>query len=304
MNNLLIERIVQLRPSHIRPRDYLMAKLGRSKESAYRRLRNQTVFTFEEAARIAADLGFSLDEIAGGKRLVSCPENSFEDMLRKYLACLHQLSSSREKPHLVSMNRLHVFFLSAYEHLFGFLYHRQLHHTGKSGVRTPFSGIPIPEEVRSLRSGIKEQIKTFHYVDFIIEENFFESFIREMNYFYIRKLLSEAEVETMKEELFRLLHRLESLSQNTGGEGIYNFYLSQLHVDNNCLCGFGKNGICSCFRIDSKEIQIIHNTQTLLHRKWMESQKKYAILISGSNEMLREEFIDKQREMIERNIGN
>jgi hypothetical protein len=66
-NELWITNVISKFPSRIKPRDYLMAKLSISRESAYRRIKGTVPFSFDEILQISQDLGFSLDEIAGKK---------------------------------------------------------------------------------------------------------------------------------------------------------------------------------------------------------------------------------------------
>jgi hypothetical protein len=297
-------------PKGIRPRDYLMKKLSISKESAYRRMRDKVPFTFDEVVSISLDLGFSLDELAGKNALIIHPggdpdgdsEKSFLEMLREYRDYLQSITDNREEFVLVSMNSLNLFLLIEYDCLFKLFYCRWLHHFRNVTGRRSFSILTVPEEVRSLQEEIKNRIRQFCYVDFIIEKDLFLSLVREIQYFYNRKLITNEEVKKMKKELFHLLSKLEMRMQGSGKEAgfEYNFYLSLLNVENNMICGAGEHNIVSLYWLYSGKILTTRDKHIgYMHKKWMEAQKKYSVLVTGSNEMLQANFIDKQRELIE-----
>jgi hypothetical protein len=229
-------------------------------------------------------------------------EKSFLNMLREYRDYLQSIGNSREDLLLVSMNSLNLFLLIEYDCLFKLFYYRWLHHFRNNSVRQSFSQLSVPEEVRIVQREIRNKIQAFRYVDFIIEKDLFLSLVREIQYFYNRKLISGEEMKRMKKELFHLLGWLESRMQGGGknAESEYNFYLSLLHVENNMICGAGEHNIVSLYWLYSGKILTTRDKWIgYMHRKWMEAQKKYSVLITGSNEMLQANFIDKQRELIE-----
>jgi hypothetical protein len=285
-----------------------MKKLGISKESAYRRMKDKVPFSFDEVATISLDLGFSLDEIVGKNTFTlrqeenSDSEKSFLEMLREYRDYLQTIGESRKEFLLVSMNSLNLFLLVEYDCLFKLFYYRWQQHFRNITGRRAFSLLSVPEEARSLQEEIRTRIQTFRLVDFIIGKDLFLSLAREIQYFYNRKLITSEEVKKMKKELLHLLGKLEAWMQEDGkAEEEYNFYLSLLNVENNMICGAsGERNIASLYWLYSGKILTTRNKSIGdMHKKWMEAQKKYSILITGSNEMLQVDFIDKQRDLIE-----
>jgi hypothetical protein len=223
-------------------------------------------------------------------------------MLREYRDYVQFIGDNREESVLISMNNLNLFLLVEYECLFKLFYFRWLQHFRNISGRRSFSLLSIPEEVCSLQEEIKTRIRQFQSVDFIIGKDLFLSLVREIQYFYNRKLITGEEVEKMKKELFLLLDKLEKWMQSSGEESgfEYNFYLSLLNVENNMICGAGKWNIASLYWLYSGKILTTRNKGIgYMHKKWMEAQKKYAVLITGSNEILHVNFIEKQRELIE-----
>ena len=65
--------------SEINPVFIIMDILSIGKEAAYRRLRGEVSFTLREAAILANELGFSLNEVV----------NAFSDKIFNYLSLIH-----------------------------------------------------------------------------------------------------------------------------------------------------------------------------------------------------------------------
>src|SRR5215510_8773831 len=64
-NDLLSTKILESIPENIKPIEFLTELLNIGKESAYRRMRSEIPFTFEEITKLALELDFSVDEIIG-----------------------------------------------------------------------------------------------------------------------------------------------------------------------------------------------------------------------------------------------
>jgi hypothetical protein len=313
LNKLLNEEILKKIPKNLKPIEYLVDILGISKESAYRRMRGEIPFSFEELTTLSLDLGFSVDEIIGKNKdnriffdLASNnddkPEENFLSMFREYCGFTELICKSAEKEILISINRLSLSLLFKHDSLFRFFYYRWIHQTSNISINYPFSDIIIPKEVLDIRIKYRNLMKTLNNVSVIISKDIFLSIVKEIQYYYGRKLISEQEILTLKQDLTKLLSNTESLMQKGHNEfGCkYNFYLALLDVESNTTwSSFGSN-IASYFWLYPVN-SIIINDQKIsgMHKKWLESLKKYSVLITQSNEILQTKFIDKQREYIE-----
>jgi hypothetical protein len=115
-------------------------------------------------------------------------------------------------------------------------------------------------------------------------------------------LISDKDIAVIKRELITLVNKIEKKMQdgcNKAGS-IYNFYLSLLDIETNTTWASYGNGSGSFFWIYSISPTIICNEKVnTMHKKWLETLKKYSVLITQSNEILQVNFIDKQRKYIE-----
>jgi hypothetical protein len=206
---------------------------------------------------------------------------------------------------MASLNRISLFFLIPYDHLFKLYYYKWIHHTYNIPVNHLFSDITVSPEIMEVRQRFMALAKTFNHCSYVIDRHIFATIVREIQYYYGRNLISEAEVLILKNELFDLLDYMKLLMQqghNAAGH-VFNFYLSLLTVEaNTSYASFGTSAgeeVASQYWIYSVNPVIIRNHEICnMHRKWIESMKKFSTLITQSNEALQLEFIDKQREYI------
>jgi hypothetical protein len=317
LNELLNEEILNKVPKNLKPIVYLVDKLKISKESAYRRMRGEIPFSFEELAVLSLNLEFSADEIIGNNKgnriffdLVSNrydrPEDNFLSMFQEYCNFTELVCKATEREMMISINRLSLRLLLKYDSLFKFFYYKWIHQTSNVSISYSFSNANIPTEILNVRNKYKSLTKTLSNVSFIISKDIFLSIVREIQYYYGRKLISRQELLMLKQDLTRLLYDMESLMQKGYNEyGCkYNFYLSLLDVESNTTWSSFDSKVASYFWLyPVNSINIYDQKICDVHKKWLESLKKYSVLITQSNEILQTKFIEKQREHIE-NIAN
>jgi hypothetical protein len=292
-------------PRGISMRNYMMEKFALSKESAYRRLRGEIPFSFDEVASMSVDLGFSIDEIVEkatesniyDKSALFDGGNGFLKMLQDYQ---HFIQSLVESPIeiLFSMNRLHLFFLIEYDSLFEWFYRKWMYLTEPVSVRQTVSTRVISENIQHIRQELINQIKGLGKIDFIIHKDFFLTPVNEIQYDYQRKLISKEEMLRMKEEMALLLKKLESKMADENDK--YDFYLSNLDVETNSICACHGQYFNSLFWLYPLKIVIINNYKLCReHIRWLKSIKESSALISHSNEMIRMDFFERQNKYVE-----
>jgi hypothetical protein len=287
--------------------------LGISKESAYRRMRGEIPFSFNEITLLSLDLEFSVDEVIGNNKynriffdLISNssmkPEESFLAMLQEYYKFTESVCKSENGEMIISINRLNPCLLMKSDALFKLFYYKWIHQTSNISVNRPFSETHITPEIQIIRNKFASLRETLTNVSYIIDRDVFSCIVREIQYFSSRKLITEEETIILKNDLKSLLRDMEDLMQKGYNEYgcTYNFYLSLLDVETNTTwASFDKN-VTSLFWMYSVNPVIINNKEvSFTHKKWLESLKKYSVLITQSNEILQTKFIEKQQKFIE-----
>jgi hypothetical protein len=140
----------------------------------------------------------------------------------------------------------------------------------------------------------------------ILDHYFLRNTIREIQYYYNRELITEAEMLIIQEELYKFIDVTDFiLRNNTGSKSYTDFtYVSSMQINSSGL-------YCRC---DDKEYVSLWISYGLFirsenasicetYRNWLNSSKKYSSLMSGCNEILRTQFINCQRNYI-KNLMN
>ncbi|MCL1938686.1 MAG: hypothetical protein FWF52_09865 [Candidatus Azobacteroides sp.] len=308
LNELLAAKVAENIPQNIKTIDYLMEALEISRESAYRRMRGEIPFTFNEIATLSLNLGFTVDEIIGSHKKdriffdlkadsSSDPDKSFLAMIQDYYDYVDGISKFRDGEILVTLNRISVFLLIKFDTLFKFFYYKWIHQTYNIPIYSSFSEMTIPPEIIAMRQQLKLRSDALSNVSFILDRDLFLPTVREIQYYYNRRLLSNEDVQDMKEELIKLLYYIERTLQRGRNENGYEyyFYVSALNIETNTTyASFGDN-YASKFWVYSLHAVVIKNQEICkMHKKWLESMKKSSVLVTQSNEMLQEEFIKRQ----------
>lgn len=309
LNEIVLTKILNLIPENMKPVNYLMDVLDLGKESAYRRLRGEKVLSFEEIYKLSLALDFSLDEISENtetNRFVfnhigayqKNPENNLIDYLYYYEEDIKNLVGGENVEIVCTLNHLQNVMLVEYDNLFKFFYFRWMHQMKEVPLNYFYSDLVVPLEVRELCTRLGTLHKKLKKVTYIIDKDLYLNMIREIQYFHMRNLITEEELNVLKKEYLRYLEdsvRIVKKGTNSGGTQ-FDIYLSLLNVSSTTTYSSWDDNEKSCFWhyygypifTDNKKI-------TGRHRYWIDSLKKYSTLISQSNELVLADFSNKQR---------
>jgi hypothetical protein len=313
LNELLVARVLDNIPKNLKAIEYLMDSLEISRESAYRRLRGEISFAFDEIAKLAVELNFSVDDIVGNNTTgrvffdlkvdtSADPEKSFYEMIKEYHTYVDNLSRAKETESLASINRISLFLLVRFDNLFKFYYYKWIHQTYNVPIDHLFSETVLSKRILDIQEDLKIKTAKISNINFILDRDIFLAIVREVQYYFKRELITSDEILVLKNELIELLDHIDNLIQNgiCNKGNSYNFYLSLLDIEMNSSFSFYDGKVVSQLWLYSVNCVIIKDQEICnMHRKWIESLKKCAILITQSNEMLQTEFILRQRTYID-----
>ncbi|MDR0749765.1 MAG: hypothetical protein LBF62_09365 [Tannerellaceae bacterium] len=313
MNKDIVNAIIDRIPPNIKPVVYLMDNLDINKDSAYRRLKGNIPFTFSELAKLSANLDFSLDKIiknegkaAGKNEEVRFNLSASEDFIVERLDVYYHLKKTylkdiQEYYSTVLLNRYHIFFMLKYDTLFKFYYYCWIYQMSDLPILFSFSELKIPERVTIMRKKLMSIVFEYNHSDLIFDPNFFLNLIRDIKYYYKRGLISADELALFKDELYDLIALLEPIFRTGKNEAGSNTdsYLSSISIDTNIVQMNYKDTITSmiwynpiypAFEYDAYE--------NIIYKKWLESLKKFSVLITRSNYGHTANFIKKQQELL------
>jgi len=314
LNKIIITKILEGLSPNIRINDFLTDILGISTQSAYRRIKGEIPFNLNELSVLSKKLNLSIDEIIGynnpkqaifllqSESYVSGHE-TFYRMLSHYRDLIISASQSGMEESINTMNRLFVVFSIGYKYLFKFYYYKWMHQTLKASMYFSFSQLEMPDDINSLHDEILRYTPYKTDVTFILDHNFFSGIVQEIEYFYMRRLITIEELALIREDISALLDLTErSIRTGTSGNGDRtSYYYSTLNIDSNTAYVKIRDEIVSYFWIyQGGPIMTINSEVTAFHKVWIDSLKKYSVLMTGSNERLQTEFIDRQRESLKR----
>jgi hypothetical protein len=317
LRSIIATKVLSNIPLHVKPIDYLMDTLGISRESVYRRIRGDISFTLDEMAKLSVDLGFSIDELIikdMPSRVffdlhITCtqdPSDTFITIFQQYFQKLFDLSYVKDVELIMNLNHIPLGFLIFYNHLFKFSYYRWMHQNQESSLKYFYSDVTIPDKLTTIQQKAIECSKLIQKNTLIFDSNLFLSLIQEIQYYFKRKLINEKELLLLKEDLLGLVDMGESIAQ-TGlldSDSKYNMYISSLHINSSSRYYKYDSQAISQFIVNSMEpITITNPNLCTIHKKWLDSMRKYATLITQSNEILQVRYFNKQRSYIEEMIS-
>ena len=313
LQDTLIAKIRDSVPEGVNLTNYLSDLLNIGRESVYRRLRGEINFTFDEVAILSQDLNFSIDNMLGIKKDANALFNIhmlqkidyldiYVNKMLEYGKLFRETSAQMPTRARISANTLPYFFHISYEALSKLRIYKWLYQNQKIKPGDSYADFIMPQRALEAHKIFFKDIQTVPIITIIMDNNVFWSVTKDIEYFLKRNLLSDDDLSVLKQELHRMVDALEKMAgdelcRNGVGVEMYisavDFEASYLHYE------YGENQfsqvrIYSISAIDSFDPGICQ-----IQKQWMESQKRYSVLISGSGEMQRFEYMNKQREYID-----
>jgi len=315
LNEILSETILSSIPQKTKPLKYIMNILNIGRESTYRRLRGDIPFTFEEVVTLAVNLNFSIDEFIEKnekdspdltepeQKIMPTSDQFFYATHLNYYNFLESLNRAKTSEIFISLNRLYSFLVVKFDVLFKFYYYLSLHRFGEGLFNSKFSEIELPEHIALLQQKIKDITPSIKYITFIFDRYIILKLIQDIQYYHIRKLITNEELQTLKKEINNFINYIEDCIQIGGinnADSTNYFYLSLLNIDKNSLYGtIDGNVISKFFTYSNASYPTTRNEQIASHHNWIHSLKRSSILISQSNEIAQATFLSQQRKNIE-----
>jgi len=318
LNKLLIAKVKDEIPSNIRLVDYLMNSLSLSRESTYRRIRNQVSFTFDEVVKLASENNFSIDELVKNENKaysLNLYHNTLEHLQEMFFDMMHvygeisvKLHKSKLSESINAIGYMNLSFVLHTDYLFRFMYYNLMHQFYGIPPAMSFSEFKIDPEIITLKNKYIHKVRFYpSCINTIIFDQFtFLTSVRKINYYYRTGLISKEELLAIADEFHTIINLLQELAKKgMDAEGNkYFIYLSLLHVESNS----------GHIRLDDDlEVLVGLNNVYDLRIKtpvvcrmieiWLNSLKRDSTLISGCSEWLQVKYFNKQHEYIN-NIDN
>ena len=311
LNKKLVVTVLKNISENKKPVPYLVNILNISRESAYRRIRGDIPFTVEELVTLAADLEFSIDILFEQEKqnrsfydYMSAEKNSsdyFAIMLKKYSELLEKLSYAKKLETIMAFNSFPPPFLVSFPNLFKFSYYKWLYQDKEISRNGSYSSLVLPDVAYIFQRKMRGNLFQGKNTILIFDANIFLNLIKEIQYFYNRKLLSNEELLLIKEDVLRMIEHFEESCQTGSYESTkIQLYLSSLCVNSNTIYYNYDDKAEPLFWLFTINPVIIQNQGFVsMQIKWLNSLRRQSALITQSNEIMQAEFFFKQREFVE-----
>lgn len=314
LNTGLIDAMKSYLPKGDNLANTLMNILYLGKEATYRRLRGEVPFTFTEVATISQSMGISLDKIVGAKLNNNAifnlnllknqhPMDNYCNMIDSYIALFSELVEQEGAELCTSSNVIPPNLYLKYESLSKFRFFKWMYQHEKRFMTRHYEDMEMPDNLIYRQKKFVYLSQLFPMTTYIWDKEMFARLVKEMKFFLSIELISAESLKKLKEELLLLLDEFEKISAlgqfETGKE--VKIYISNVSFESNY--SYMESNDYHQSLIEVFAINSITSYDDLLFenlKEWIQSLKKYSILISQSGEVQRKQFFKRQRDVVRR----
>ena len=291
----------------------LMDLLLIEREAVYRRLRKEVIFSVYDMAKIAGAWNISIDSIFGvvsdkshlfQLNLLPYNDLSLEEMeaLKKYFHFLKALTLLHDSEYIEITNTIPQSLLDNHPVLSKFFTFKWMYQYGNEKNIPPFNQFVLPEKTINLEKTYYKYIKQIKHLSYTWDNLIIQYLVNDILYFKSIYLLSEEDVQILKQEISMFLSSIELISIQGEFADTHNkvdFYIS-INIDTN-YCYYSSSAIKACgIGVFIKSVAISQNEYICENfEKWILNQKKISIPISQVNERQRIEFFKQQSRLLE-----
>lgn len=311
LNQELINILKYRTPKDYNTVDLLINILPLSKEAAYRRLRGEIVFTFEEVVTICKKMNISLDLLAGTKQEGTYafhfsvihsndPTEGFCKMLSQIRTTLDFAEKDKNSFSARAYRTVPQEFLYMYESLAKVYTSILLYQTQPQSTPNELLKVGMSDHVFALQKDVAIGMHGINSV-LVMDKRIIADYVEIVKYYHMLGLLSAEDIVQIKKDMHCMLDDIQQ-SATTGlsprGKNL-DIYISNISFD--CtytyLETFGYKaasvGIYCVDHISCEHPEICDD-----HKLWIDSLIRSSYLISVSGEFQRNQFFDKQRNYI------
>lgn len=309
----IINEIVKQSPDDKSPVNCLTKMFSMSKETAYRRIRNQIPFSIEEVVAIAKNYDLSVDELLELRpsnnflfnknlNIEQNTEDIYADLLKSGIDIMNKLIVSKNAKITVILNNIPLRFFP-YKSLLKLDYYHYMYSIGKiSLVTTLYSDIELPSAINDLHDKSASCFSRLNNITCIVDSMLYSNIIKKIEYYHQLKVISNEDLRVLQSELFDLLALYENLlrnGSNNSGSG-YIFYYSCFNLESNSIfCEYDNNSLLQFWIYPESPVIIKNNPQICdIHKRWIDSKLRNSMLITRTSDIHQIEMLRRVHQQI------
>ena len=307
-NEELIKAMKEKLPRGVNLANTLIDKLYLGKEAVYRRLRGEVPFTLAEAAIISREMGVSLDKLVGSKKGMSAifdlnvihytdPLETYYSIVDNYVKVFQEIKDDPTSELCTASNIIPQTFYLKYELLSKFRMFKWLYQFEKIDIEHHFEELNIVDKLLDRQLDFVRESQEFNHTD----SKIFVYLVNDIKYFARTNLISQEYVQKLKKELFGLLDELEEIAVQgafKSGKEV-SIYIANINFEATYSYIATSSYKLSLIRLFAINSITSHDENVFRNvKEWVDSLRKYSVLISQSGEIQRSKFFKDQREIV------
>jgi hypothetical protein len=312
IQSIFLERVRTRLPENISFADELGELLHISRDSAYRRIRGETVLSLEEARTLYHKFGISIDELFAGasemvtfhRRVVTHKDYNLEQWQNSILKNLEYLSGYAEKQLIFSAKDIPVFHyfrmreLSAFKHFFWMktlIGYPDFERKNYSPEAVPMSLLYTAEKVWKKYSALPS-------TEIWNEEAIFDT-LKQIEFYYECSFFDNPlEAGLLCDQLIQLLDavKAEAAEGLKSAGGTFQLYKNDIMIADNSV--FAKMGDKRCVYVNQNTLNLLLTLQEPFCEQtesYLNNLIKKSTLISQTAERERSQFFNNMKKRIE-----
>ena len=283
------------------------------KEAVYRRLRGEVPFTFAETVKISKKLNISLDMVVGTASYNDKPfslnltdhyrhtEADYKS-IERLISTIEFAGKSKYSEFGFTTGVLPLHSSCVYENIERFYVLRWLYQFNHSERVIPYKQIKLSERKKSLNQQFIEVVQDIKYTHFVWDRLTLFYLINDIHYFHQIHLIDDEDLMTLKAEIELFLSDLEDIAikgSHANGNKV-EMYISNLNLET--VYTYLQADELNVTFVKTFTLDEIVSTDSLVFQRIKASTdtlKRASVLISGSNEIYRIQYFEKQRKLVE-----
>ena len=294
--------------------EMLMETLCMEKGAVYRRLRGEVPFSFFEVVCIAEKLDITINNFSYTD---SVNTEHFELKIVEYSNMndadykqwedfIFMISLANNDPYseiAESSNALPLSIYGGFDSLAKYFLFKYQYLLNGTENRISFSELVVPERLSRIYRSYFSESKNFSNTIYLWDYLIFQYLVNDIHFFSNINLISEDDIQLIKQDLNALLDYIEDITLNgqfkeTGNN--VTFYISDINLEAD-YSYWHVNDLNLSF-VRTFILNAVASTDKTSFRKikaWIHSLKKSSTLISQSGAIYRTNFIERQRKIVE-----